>query len=87
MGTLALVLSFTRRVTRSFPAARAGEPGCWRQSVLFFAGHGARTADYEALLCFLTTGYLYLLFFALHRRQARAPARCSRPAGWSRPPS
>ena len=71
MGTLALVLSFTRRVTQSFLAGALAAV-LLALSVLFFAEHGARTADYEALLCFLTTAYLYLLFFALHRRRPRA---------------
>ncbi len=73
LGVLALVLSFTRRVTHSFPTA-ALATGLLALSVLFFAKHGARTADYEALLGFLTTGYLYVLFFALHRRRPGAVA-------------
>jgi 4-amino-4-deoxy-L-arabinose transferase-like glycosyltransferase len=68
MGTLALVMSFTRRVTQSFLAGALAAV-LLALSVLFFAEHGARTADYEALLCFLTTAYLYVLFFALHRRR------------------
>ena len=71
MGTLALVLSFTRRVTQSFLAGALAAV-LLALSVLFFAEHGARTADYEALLCFVTTAYLYLLFFALHRRKPGA---------------
>ncbi len=68
MGTLALVMSFTRRLTHSF-AAGALAAALLALSVMFFAEHGARTADYEALLCFLTTAYLYILFFTLHRRK------------------
>ena len=68
LGTLALVMSFTRRVTRS-PWASALGAVLLTLSVLFFSEHGARTADYDALLCFLTTAYLYVLFFALHRRE------------------
>ncbi len=71
MGTLALVMSFTRRVTQSFLAGALAAV-LLALSVLFFAEHGARTADYEALLCFLTTAYLYVLFFALHRRRPSA---------------
>ena len=71
LGTLALVMSFTQRVTRSFLAGALAAV-LLALSVLFFAEHGARTADYEALLCFLTTAYLYVLFFALHRRRPRA---------------
>ncbi len=73
LATLALVMSFTRRVTRSFLAGALAAV-LLALSVLFFAEHGARTADYEALLCFLTTGYLYILFFALHRRRPSAGA-------------
>ena len=73
MGTLALVMSFTQRMTRSFLASALAAV-LLALSVLFFAEHGARTADYEALLCFLTTAYLYLLFFALHRRKPRVGA-------------
>ena len=68
MGTLALVMSFTRRVTHSFLAGTLAAV-LLTLSLLFFAEHGARTADYEALLCLLTTAYLYILFFALHRRE------------------
>ena len=73
MGTLALVMSFTRRATQSLSAGALAAV-LLTLSVLFFAEHGARTADYESLLCFLTTAYLYLLFFALHRRRPRAVA-------------
>ncbi len=73
MATLALVMSFTRRVTQSFLAGALAAV-LLALSVRFFAEHGARTADYEALLCFLTTAYLYVLFFALHRRRPRAGA-------------
>lgn len=73
LGTLALVMSFTRRVTQSFKAAALAAV-LLALSLTFFGEHGARTADYDALLCFLTTGYLYLLFFTLHRRRPRAGA-------------
>ena len=68
VATLALVMSFTRRVTRSWPTGALAAV-LVTLSVVFFAEHGARTADYEALLCLLTTAYLYVLFFALHRRR------------------
>ena len=69
IGVLALVISFTRRVTGSMPAAALAAV-LLSLSTLFFSEHGARTGDYEALLALLTTGYLYVLFFALHRRHA-----------------
>lgn len=68
LGTTWLVLRFTRRVTGSIQAAAAAaallvlSPG-------FFGEHGARTADYDALLTFFTTAYLMLLFEAVHRRR------------------
>ena len=73
MGTLALVFAFTRRITRSV-AAGAAAAALLALSLGFFGEHGARTADYDALLCFFTTAYLMALFFALHRRRP-APAR------------
>lgn len=74
MGTLALTFAFTRRVTGARWAG-ALAAGLLAVSIVFFGEHGARTADYEALLCLFTTGYLYVLFFALHRRRPgwRAP--------------
>jgi 4-amino-4-deoxy-L-arabinose transferase-like glycosyltransferase len=67
-GTLLILILFVRRVTGSLGTALAAgtilllSPG-------FFSEHGARTADYDALLLFFTTAYLQLLFLALHRRQ------------------
>jgi 4-amino-4-deoxy-L-arabinose transferase-like glycosyltransferase len=66
MATLALTLSFARRATGSFWTG-ALAAGLLATSLVFFGEHGARTADYDALLCLFTTGYLYVLFFALHR--------------------
>ena len=71
LATLALVMSFTQRVTHSWLTGALAAV-LLTLSVLFFAEHGARTADYEALLCLLTTGYLYVLFFTLHRRRPGA---------------
>ncbi len=71
VATLALVMSFTRRVTHSWLTGALAAV-LLALSVLFFSEHGARTADYEALLCLLTTSYLYVLFFALHRRRPGA---------------
>lgn len=67
LGTLLLTMSLTRRVTGSaVTAAMAGafvllSPG-------FFGEHGAQTADFDALLLFFATAYLYLLFQAVHQR-------------------
>ena len=67
LGTILLVMLFLRRITRSVPIAAFGGFAL-AASIGFFGEHGARTADYDALLCFFTTSYLMLLFFALHRR-------------------
>lgn len=71
LGTLALVMSFTRRMTGSVWAA-AFAAVLLTFSVGFFGEHGARTGDYDALLCFFTTAYLQRLFFTVHRRKPRA---------------
>ncbi|WP_339827802.1 GtrA family protein [uncultured Parasphingorhabdus sp.] len=67
LGTVLLVMLFLRRITRSVGIATFGGLAL-AISGGFFGEHGARTGDYDALLCFLTTGYLMLLFFALHRQ-------------------
>lgn len=72
LGTVLLVMLFLRRITSSVPIAAFGGIAL-AASVGFFGEHGARTADYDALLCFFTTSYLMLLFFALHR--SRPPRR------------
>ena len=70
LGTLALTFIFARRFTGSRSVALFAcavlllSPG-------FFAGHGARTADYDALLTFFTTAYLFLLFIAFSRATPR----------------
>lgn len=66
LGTVILVMIFLRRITSSVAIAAFGGIAL-ATSVGFFGEHGARTADYDAFLCFLTTSYLMLLFFALHR--------------------
>jgi 4-amino-4-deoxy-L-arabinose transferase-like glycosyltransferase len=73
MATVALTAAFTRRATRSWTAS-ALSAALLTFSLSFFGEHGARTADYEALLTFFTTSYLSLLYFALHRRRP-APVR------------
>lgn len=71
IGTLALVLAFTRRMTRSLSAGVVAA-GFLALSLGFFGEHGARSGDYDALLCFFTTAYLQLLFFAIHERRPKA---------------
>lgn len=66
IGTVGLVMCFLYRIT--FSAAVSAFGGiALAASISFFGEHGARTADYDALLTFFTTGYLILLFFAVHR--------------------
>jgi 4-amino-4-deoxy-L-arabinose transferase-like glycosyltransferase len=71
IGTLLIVFDFTRRISRSFGTAALATV-LLTASAGFFGEHGARTADYDALLCFFVMAYLHQLFFALHRR---APGR------------
>jgi 4-amino-4-deoxy-L-arabinose transferase-like glycosyltransferase len=73
LGTLAITYAFTRRMTGSAWAG-AFAALLLALSVGFFGEHGARTGDYDALLCLFTTAYLVVLFFAVHRRRP-APAR------------
>ncbi|MGC1301136.1 MAG: glycosyltransferase family 39 protein [Caulobacteraceae bacterium] len=68
IGTLALSVSWVRRVTGSFWTG-ALAAFLLTTSFGFFGEFGARTGDYDALLCFFTTAYLYVLFFATHRRR------------------
>lgn len=70
LGTILLVLLFTRRVTGS-PGTAIGAATILALSPGFYGIHGARTADYDALLTFLTTAYLMLLFLALRRPRPR----------------
>ena len=69
LGTILLVMLFLRRITGSVAIATFGGL-VLAMSGGFFGEHGARTGDYDALLVFFTTGYLMLLFFALHRQRA-----------------
>jgi 4-amino-4-deoxy-L-arabinose transferase-like glycosyltransferase len=73
LATVAIVMVFSWRLTHS---AAAAVLACVLliASRGFYGRHGAATGDYDALLTFFTTGYLYLLFYALHRR-APAPRR------------
>ncbi len=66
VGTVLLVAGLVWKVTRSrITVAIAclillASPG-------FFGFHAAATADYDALLTFFTTAYLYVFFIMLHR--------------------
>lgn len=70
LGTLLILILFVRRVSGSLGTGLVAaailllSPG-------FFGEHGARTADYDALLLFFTTLYLQLLYFAVHRAKPR----------------
>ena len=72
LGTVLLVMLFLYRITSSAAIAAFGGIAL-AASVGFFGEHGARTADYDALLTFFTTSYLMLLFFTVHR--SRPPLR------------
>ena len=60
------MLRFSWWLTRS-AAAAAGAAFVLLCSPGFFGDHAAMSGDYEALLCLLTTSYLFLLFLVLHR--------------------
>lgn len=66
LGTILLVMLFLRWITHSIAIAAFGGVAL-AASIGFFGEHGARTGDYDALLCFFTTSYLMIAFFALHR--------------------
>jgi 4-amino-4-deoxy-L-arabinose transferase-like glycosyltransferase len=68
LGTIVIVFFFVRRVTRSLPTATLAVL-LLATSVGFYGEHGARTGDYDALLCFFTTAYLSILYFAVHQRR------------------
>jgi 4-amino-4-deoxy-L-arabinose transferase-like glycosyltransferase len=67
IGTLIVVFAFVRRVTRSIGTAALAVV-LLTAGAAFYGEHGARTADYDSLLCFFTTAYLSVLYFAVHRR-------------------
>jgi 4-amino-4-deoxy-L-arabinose transferase-like glycosyltransferase len=71
VGTLAVIMIFAWRLTRSILAVLMT---CVLlvASQGFFGLHVAATGDYDSLLTFLTTSYLCILFFVLHRRQPSA---------------
>ncbi len=71
-ATVALVVDFTWRITRSrLTAALAGL--LLAASSGFYGQHAVATADYDSLLTCLTTAYLLQILFILHRR--RPPTR------------
>lgn len=70
LGTILLVMLFLRRITHSVAIATFGGL-VLAMSAGFFGEHGARTADYDALLVFFTTGCLTTLFFAVHQEKVR----------------
>lgn len=70
LGTTILTAAFAWRVTRSpFVALLAGVLLLTSQG--FNSTHVARTGDYDSLLVFFTTAYLWLLFFLVHRAKVR----------------
>jgi 4-amino-4-deoxy-L-arabinose transferase-like glycosyltransferase len=68
VGTLCVVFAFVRRVTHSVGTASLAVV-LLAASAGFYGEHGARTADYDALLCFFTTAYLSVFYFTVHRRR------------------
>ena len=71
LGTLALVMGFTWRLTYS-RWVMLGAGAMLALSEGFFGLHAAWGADYDALLTLFTTGYLLVLFTLVH--QSRPPA-------------
>ena len=71
LGTLLVVFVFVRRVTHSVATAALAMI-LLAASAAFYGEHGARTADYDSLLCFFTTAYLSIFFFAVHRSRPTA---------------
>lgn len=71
LATLACVFCFTLRYTHKRHVAAIATL-VLAFSVIFFGEQAARTADYGALLTFLTTACLMLLFGAIHQRRPSA---------------
>jgi len=72
LGTVAMVMSFSWRLTRS-SFVTIGAAALLMLSSGFFGVHAAEGADFDTLLSFFTTGYLFMLFTIIHQR---------RPAAW-----
>ena len=70
LGTLLLTFKAANRATGS---ARAGYAAAAMLllSPCFYSIHGARTADYDALLTFCTTGYLFALYSLIGQRSPK----------------
>ena len=75
IGTVLLVMLFLQRITSSAAISAFGGIAL-AASISFFGEHGARTADYDALLTFFTTSYLMLLFFAAQRSRPLEAGCC-----------
>ncbi len=76
LGTLAMVFAFVRHATGSRATASLALV-LLATSVGFYGEHGARTADYDALLCFFTTAYLAVLFALVHQPRPGWPMLCA----------
>jgi 4-amino-4-deoxy-L-arabinose transferase-like glycosyltransferase len=61
LATILISFRFARRITGSSASGYIAGT-ILLLSPCFFANHGARTADYDALLVFFTTAYLFLLY-------------------------
>jgi 4-amino-4-deoxy-L-arabinose transferase-like glycosyltransferase len=72
IGTLGLCLLFVRKVTGS-RGLSAGTAILLLLSPGFFGEHGARTADFDAVLLFFVTGGLQFLYLACLRRRPGWP--------------
>ncbi len=66
LGTLVVVFVFVRKATASRAAASLAVV-LLATSIGFYGAHGARTADYDALMCLFTTAYVALLYALVHR--------------------
>ena len=72
LATVLVVMLFVRRTTGSLGTALLAA-ALLALSPAMFGEHGARTADYDAVLLFFTTAYLCLGYLAVHERRARGP--------------
>lgn len=71
LGTVLMLVLVVRRTTGSVATA-ALAAFLMVASPAFFGEHSGRTADYDALLLFFTTAYLFLFFGAVHRARPSA---------------
>ena len=70
VATLAVIMAFSWKLTRSAPAVVLTCVLLVTSSG-FYGRHAAATADYDSLLTLFTTSYVCLLFGAVHRRKPR----------------